>query len=154
MFVEIKFFLAPVLHRLMHNLVFFSLSFSINKSSAVLAQHLTWWGADSSGWQIRDPSARKFIRVSSVCCSCLSGSCLLRWLSNPQALLTQSCVSHWYRSEQVQRRWMPLLCFVKLPQGEENVSTPVVWNCLDIPVVMWNISFCTLTNSKIPPSFD
>lgn len=63
-----------------------------------LAQHLFIWEPDSSAWQIRDFSARRCIRVSFVCCSCLSGSCLLRWLSNPQALITQSCLSHWYGS--------------------------------------------------------
>lgn len=63
-----------------------------------LAQHLSRCEADSSAWQIRDFSARRCIRVSFVCCSCLSGSCLPRWLSNPQALITQSCLSHWYGS--------------------------------------------------------
>lgn len=63
-----------------------------------LAQRHSTRGADSSAWQIRDFSARRCVRVPFVCCFCLSGSCLLRWWSNPQALITQSCLSRWYGS--------------------------------------------------------
>lgn len=78
--------------------IFFLFTFFFLYSWTKLAQHLSVWGADSSAWQIRAFPARRCLRVLFVCCSCLSRSCLLRWLSNPQALITQSCLSHWYGS--------------------------------------------------------
>lgn len=152
--MEIKFFLAPVLHRLMHNLVFFPLSFSINKSSAVLAQHLTWWGADSSGWQIRDPQQENssvfplFVVLACLAVVSLDDYQTHRHSSHNPVCLTDTGLN---KSKGGGCHCSALL---SSHRGEENVSTPVVWNCLDIAVVMWNISFCTLTNSKIPPPFD
>lgn len=120
-------------------------------------------GADSSAWQIRDFSARRCIRVSFVCCSCLSGSCLLRWLSNPQALITQSCLSHWYESACRQSQvWTSpkevdataRCSYCSDFTGGKNLSTPLGWNSLDFLVVMLNSCFFLLAHSKRLPPFN
>lgn len=152
------FSLSPNIHRHWNTTSPSIFSFFFWYSWTKLAQHLSVWGADSSAWQIRAFPARRCIRVLFVCCFCLSRSCLLRWLSNPQALITQSCLSHWYgsacRQSQVWTRPKEVDttvgCSYCSDFTEKKKSDGIVWI---FHVVLLNICSDLLAHSKRLPSF-
>lgn len=117
-----------------------------------LAQHLCTQGADSPARQIRVFSARRCIHVSFVCCSCLSGSGLLWWLSNPQALITRCCLSHGFLSACWQSQ-----VWTRPKEVDATVHCSYCWlhrgkkihlSLMDFLVIMFNICFCLLAHSK------
>lgn len=72
---------------------------------------------------------------------------------NPVCLTDTGLPAGKVKSEQDQRRWMPLRAalIVQTSQGT-NLSTPLGRNSLDFLVIMLKIRFCLLTNSnRLPP---